>query len=127
MDEYTIQCQEDLGELVIIRLYKERYSFFRKKSWYCNYVQICAPCGRIYHFPAYQWMDGYETLALREATGKLLPLHPMPLGSLLWPGLPSMATPGSQQTSQVPATQERLPLSPLCAGLSSGYTLEEQR
>ncbi|XP_060060349.1 arachidonate 12-lipoxygenase, 12R-type isoform X2 [Erinaceus europaeus] len=70
VDEYTVQCQQDLGELIIIRLYKERYSFFPKNSWYCNYVQICAPNGRIYHFPAYQWMDGYETLALREATGK---------------------------------------------------------
>ncbi|XP_036125243.1 arachidonate 12-lipoxygenase, 12R-type [Molossus molossus] len=70
VDEYTVQCQQDLGELIIIRLHKERYSFFPKKSWYCNYVQICAPNGRIYHFPAYQWMDGYETLALREATGK---------------------------------------------------------
>ncbi|XP_004604906.1 arachidonate 12-lipoxygenase, 12R-type [Sorex araneus] len=70
VDEYTVQCQQDLGELIIIRLHKERYSFFPKNSWYCNYVQICAPNGRIYHFPAYQWMDGYETLALREATGK---------------------------------------------------------
>ncbi|XP_072588156.1 arachidonate 12-lipoxygenase, 12R-type isoform X2 [Vulpes vulpes] len=70
VDEYTVRCQQDLGELIIIRLHKERYSFLPKNSWYCNYVQICAPDGRIYHFPAYRWMDGYETLALREATGK---------------------------------------------------------
>uniref|UniRef100_G1RFH9 Arachidonate 12-lipoxygenase, 12R type n=1 Tax=Nomascus leucogenys TaxID=61853 RepID=G1RFH9_NOMLE len=70
VDQYTVQCPQDLGELIIIRLHKERYSFFPKDPWYCNYVQICAPNGRIYHFPAYQWMDGYETLALREATGK---------------------------------------------------------
>ncbi|EPQ15501.1 Arachidonate 12-lipoxygenase, 12R-type [Myotis brandtii] len=79
VDEYTVQCQQDLGELIIIRLHKERYSFFPKNPWYCNYVQICAPNGRIYHFPAYQWMDGYETLALREATGKLSPAQPMPM------------------------------------------------
>ncbi|KAM8813860.1 arachidonate 12-lipoxygenase, 12R-type [Rhynchonycteris naso] len=70
VDEYTVQCQQDLGELIIIRLHKERYSFFPKNAWFCNYVQICAPSGRTYHFPAYQWMEGYETLALREATGK---------------------------------------------------------
>lgn len=70
VDEYTVRCQQDLGELIIIRLHKERYSFLPKNSWYCNYVQICAPDSRIYHFPAYRWMDGYETLALREATGK---------------------------------------------------------
>lgn len=76
MDEYTVRCQQDLGELIIIRLHKERHSFLPKNSWYCNYVQICAPGGRVYHFPAYQWMDGYETLALREATGK--PSAPLP-------------------------------------------------
>nr|XP_020724693.1 arachidonate 12-lipoxygenase, 12R-type [Odocoileus virginianus texanus] len=70
VDDYTVQCQQDLGDLIIVRLFKERYSFFPKNPWYCNYVQVCVPNGRIYHFPAYQWMDGYETLSLREATGK---------------------------------------------------------
>ncbi|XP_004376065.1 arachidonate 12-lipoxygenase, 12R-type [Trichechus manatus latirostris] len=70
VDQYSVQCQQDLGELILIRLHKERSSFFPKNSWYCSYVQICAPNGRIYHFPAYQWMDGYKTLALREGTGK---------------------------------------------------------
>lgn len=73
VDEYTVQCQQDLGELIIIRLHKEPHSFLRKDPWYCNYVQICAPNCRVYHFPAYQWMDGYETLALREATGESAP------------------------------------------------------
>ncbi|XP_040484154.1 arachidonate 12-lipoxygenase, 12R-type [Ursus maritimus] len=79
VDEYTVRCPQDLGELVIIRLHKERYSFLPKNSWYCNYVQICAPDGRIYHFPAYQWMDGYETLALREATGKTAAEDTLPI------------------------------------------------
>lgn len=70
VDDYTVQCQQDLGELIIIRLHKEPHSFLAKDPWYCNYVQICAPDCRVYHFPAYQWMDGYETLALREATGE---------------------------------------------------------
>lgn len=73
VDDYTVQCQQDLGELIIIRLHKEPHSFLAKDPWYCNYVQICAPDCRVYHFPAYQWMDGYETLALREATGEPAP------------------------------------------------------
>lgn len=73
-----MQCQQDLGELIIIRLHKEPHSFLPKDPWYCNYVQICAPNCRVYHFPAYQWMDGYETLALREATGEPAPTpHPI--------------------------------------------------
>ncbi|XP_004638496.1 arachidonate 12-lipoxygenase, 12R-type [Octodon degus] len=79
VDDYTVQCQQDLGELIVIRLYKERSSFFPKDPWYCNYVQICAPNGCIYHFPAYQWMDGYETLALREATGKTIADDSLPI------------------------------------------------
>ncbi|XP_038624763.1 arachidonate 12-lipoxygenase, 12R-type [Tachyglossus aculeatus] len=70
VDEYTISCAQDLGELILIRLHKEPYSFFPKKRWYCNYVQISAPNACTYHFPCYQWMDGYETLELREGTGK---------------------------------------------------------
>lgn len=85
VDEYTVRCQQDLGELIIIRLHKERHSFLPKNSWYCNYVQICAPGGRVYHFPAYQWMDGYETLALREATGKPSAPLPVPPGPSLPP------------------------------------------
>ncbi|XP_037665366.1 arachidonate 12-lipoxygenase, 12R-type [Choloepus didactylus] len=79
VDQYTVRCQQDLGELILIRLHKERHSFLPKNSWYCNYVQICAPDGRIYHFPAYQWMDGYETLALREATGKIAAQDTLPI------------------------------------------------
>uniref|UniRef100_A0A4W2C5G6 Arachidonate 12-lipoxygenase, 12R type n=1 Tax=Bos indicus x Bos taurus TaxID=30522 RepID=A0A4W2C5G6_BOBOX len=79
VDDYTVQCQQDLGDLIIVRLYKERYSFFPKNPWYCNYVQVCAPNGRIYHFPAYQWIDGYGTLALREATGKIAADDTLPI------------------------------------------------
>lgn len=92
MDDYTVQCQQDLGELIIIRLHKEPHSFLPKDPWYCNYVQICAPNCRVYHFPAYQWMDGYETLALREATGEatnhLIPCSEFPYScpaTLDWP------------------------------------------
>ncbi|XP_031208972.1 arachidonate 12-lipoxygenase, 12R-type isoform X1 [Mastomys coucha] len=79
VDDYTVQCQQDLGELIIIRLHKEPHSFLAKDPWYCNYVQICAPDCRVYHFPAYQWMDGYETLALREATGKITADDTLPI------------------------------------------------
>lgn len=118
VDEYTVRCQQDLGELIIIRLYKERYSFFPKNSWYCNYVQICAPSGRIYHFPAYQWMDGYETLALREATGKPSPPRPTLSSPSLQPshpGLPSSQTPAPQGCLGTPATLTHHPQSvPSC-------------
>ena len=118
VDDYTVQCQQDLGDLIIVRLYKERYSFFPKNPWYCNYVQVCAPNGRIYHFPAYQWIDGYGTLALREATGKpsLSPSHTMKPLALAWPpqrGHPRL--PASQPSASLtgaPGTPVTLPHQP---------------
>lgn len=136
VDDYTVQCQQDLGDLIIIRLYKERYSFFPKNPWYCNYVQVCAPNGRIYHFPAYQWMDGYETLALREATGKssLSPSHLMKPLSLSWPpqhGHPRL--PASQTSASLTGAPRNTCHSPTSAtvhaallGPAQGCGLEER-
>lgn len=101
MDDYTVQCQQDLGELIIIRLHKEPHSFLPKDPWYCNYVQICAPNCRVYHFPAYQWMDGYETLSLREATGEPAPAALSHAPSLLTLAqLLQTGASGSYQTNQ---------------------------
>lgn len=135
VDDYTVQCQQDLGDLIIVRLYKERYSFFPKNPWYCNYVQVCAPNGRIYHFPAYQWMDGYETLALREATGKtsLSPSHTMKPLALAWPpqhGHPRL--PASQPSASLTGAPRNTCHSPTPAmvhaallGPAQGCSLEE--
>ncbi|XP_062813358.1 arachidonate 12-lipoxygenase, 12R-type [Anolis carolinensis] len=70
VDEYDIPCEQDLGPLVLIRLHKEKYLFFPEDSWYCSYVRVTNPQGETFHFPSYQWLEGYKTLNLREGTAK---------------------------------------------------------
>ncbi|XP_066483219.1 hydroperoxide isomerase ALOXE3-like [Tiliqua scincoides] len=68
--DYKVPCEQDLGPLLLIRLYKERYLFFPEDSWFCSFVRVKSPQGETYHFPAYQWLNGYCTLTLREGAAK---------------------------------------------------------
>ncbi|XP_032094528.1 hydroperoxide isomerase ALOXE3-like, partial [Thamnophis elegans] len=70
VDEYDVPCEQDLGPIVLIRLHKEPYLFFPKDNWFCSYVTVKAPHGETYHFPSYQWLEGYCSLTLREGTAK---------------------------------------------------------
>ncbi|XP_042333019.1 hydroperoxide isomerase ALOXE3-like [Sceloporus undulatus] len=70
VDEYQLSIEEDLGPLLLIRLHKEPYLFFPKDSWFCSYVRVTSPQGETWHFPSYQWLEGYGTLTLREGTAK---------------------------------------------------------
>ncbi|KAH0626128.1 hypothetical protein JD844_000909 [Phrynosoma platyrhinos] len=72
VDEYEVASDQDLGPVLLVRLHKDPYLFFPEDSWYCNFVQLRTPQGETYHFPCYQWIEGYRTLELREGTGKLV-------------------------------------------------------
>uniref|UniRef100_A0A8D0HJR3 Arachidonate lipoxygenase 3 n=1 Tax=Sphenodon punctatus TaxID=8508 RepID=A0A8D0HJR3_SPHPU len=70
LDEYEVESDQELGEILLIRLHKEPYSFFPESSWFCNYVQVTSPQGDLYRFPCYLWLEGYATTSLREGRGK---------------------------------------------------------
>ncbi|XP_067412557.1 hydroperoxide isomerase ALOXE3-like [Emydura macquarii macquarii] len=70
VDVYQVPCTRSLGPIVLIRLYKEPYSFFPSDSWLCDCVQVTSPEGATYHFPCYQWIEGYRTVELREGAAK---------------------------------------------------------
>ena len=69
VQKYKVRCSEELGELLLLRLHKERYAFFPQDSWYCSCICVTAPDGTLSHFPCYQWMEGYCTIELRPGTG----------------------------------------------------------
>ncbi|XP_053121059.1 hydroperoxide isomerase ALOXE3-like [Hemicordylus capensis] len=71
MDEYELQSDRELGTIMLIRLHKEPYLFFPEDSWYCRFVELRTLQGESYRFPCYQWIEGYQSLELREGTGKL--------------------------------------------------------
>ncbi|XP_015681973.1 arachidonate 12-lipoxygenase, 12R-type-like [Protobothrops mucrosquamatus] len=72
VDNYEILSDRDLGPLLLIRLHKEPYQFFPEDPWFCDFVQLTTPDGQIFHFPCYQWLEGYRTLELREGTGEII-------------------------------------------------------
>lgn len=81
VQKYKVRCSSDLGELLLLRLHKERYAFFPKDSWYCSCLCVTAPDGTHSHFPCYQWIEGYCTIELRPGTGG------QEAGGGGWPGL----------------------------------------
>nr|XP_056719067.1 hydroperoxide isomerase ALOXE3-like [Euleptes europaea] len=70
VDEYEMPCARDLGALLLVQLHKEPYLFFPKDSWLCDFVKVTTQHGTTYHFPSYQWLEGYGTLTLREGAAK---------------------------------------------------------
>ena len=69
VQKYKVRCSEELGELLLLRLHKERYAFFPKDSWYCSRICVTTHGGTLCHFPCYQWIEGYCTIELRPGTG----------------------------------------------------------
>uniref|UniRef100_A0A670Z9L3 Arachidonate lipoxygenase 3 n=1 Tax=Pseudonaja textilis TaxID=8673 RepID=A0A670Z9L3_PSETE len=72
--EVDLPCDRDLGPILLIRLQKEPYSCFPQSSWYCTTAQVTSPQGEVFHFPCYQWLEGYSTLSIREGTGDYIVL-----------------------------------------------------
>ncbi|XP_078527151.1 hydroperoxide isomerase ALOXE3-like isoform X2 [Lissotriton helveticus] len=70
-DVYHIREKKDLGDIKLIRLHKEPFSFFPEDSWFCNHVTVESATGKIYHFPGYRWIEGYLTVELPEGTATL--------------------------------------------------------
>ncbi|XP_078527040.1 hydroperoxide isomerase ALOXE3-like [Lissotriton helveticus] len=70
-DKYHIHEKQDLGDIELIRLHKEPFSFFPEDSWFCNKVNVESPAGKIYHFPCYRWIEGYITIEIPEGTARL--------------------------------------------------------
>ncbi|XP_078527123.1 hydroperoxide isomerase ALOXE3-like [Lissotriton helveticus] len=70
-DVYHFHEKKDLGDIQLIRLHKEPFSFFPESSWFCKKVTVDSPAGKMYHFPCYRWIEGYITVELPEGTATL--------------------------------------------------------
>uniref|UniRef100_A0A8C3FHX1 Uncharacterized protein n=1 Tax=Chrysemys picta bellii TaxID=8478 RepID=A0A8C3FHX1_CHRPI len=66
VEEFKLCCGCWLGDIILVRLHKEPYSFYPTDNWYCSFVEVISPQGQTYRFPCYQWVEGYRTLELRE-------------------------------------------------------------
>ncbi|XP_078734553.1 polyunsaturated fatty acid 5-lipoxygenase-like [Lampetra fluviatilis] len=71
IDIYSIPSKLDIGDIRMVRLEKE--AFLVNDSWFCRYVEVNAPGGRVHRFPANHWLE-QGSMELREGTG-MLPQH----------------------------------------------------
>ncbi|XP_075449610.1 polyunsaturated fatty acid lipoxygenase ALOX15B isoform X2 [Ascaphus truei] len=62
----------DLGDLLLVRLYKEPFLILPADSWHCSYVTVTCPKGELYQFPCYHWITGFVTLEVHEGKGIIL-------------------------------------------------------
>uniref|UniRef100_A0A670ZDG1 Arachidonate lipoxygenase 3 n=1 Tax=Pseudonaja textilis TaxID=8673 RepID=A0A670ZDG1_PSETE len=99
--EVDLPCDRDLGPILLIRLQKEPYSCFPQSSWYCTTAQVTSPQGEVFHFPCYQWLEGYSTLSIREGTGEY-----------------------KRRTISLHRWKEYLPEVPWCANIDTTNTIE---
>ncbi|XP_072833243.2 hydroperoxide isomerase ALOXE3 isoform X1 [Pogona vitticeps] len=79
VSDYKVSSHHDLGEIVLIRLYKECKPLVAANKWYCNNVTVTSPDGKAFHFPCYQWMEGCRILELREGTAKTPAMDTLPV------------------------------------------------
>ncbi|XP_054849376.1 polyunsaturated fatty acid lipoxygenase ALOX15B-like [Eublepharis macularius] len=70
--KYEISCPKDLGDILLIQITKKP-SLLLQDSWYCSFVKVTSPQGKIYSFPVYQWIEGSSTLEFREGKGITAP------------------------------------------------------
>ncbi|XP_077323541.1 arachidonate 12-lipoxygenase, 12R-type-like [Lithobates pipiens] len=74
--EFTIPVNEDIGELLFIRLSMQSYLNFPLDPWYCNYVNVTCPEGQTYQFPLYQWI--LKSVEIPEGKGVVITKNTSP-------------------------------------------------
>uniref|UniRef100_A0A8C5N037 Uncharacterized protein n=1 Tax=Leptobrachium leishanense TaxID=445787 RepID=A0A8C5N037_9ANUR len=72
VQQYTVNTPGDLGEILYVRLYKERFLLFFTSPWFCKYVNVISPDGKHYQFPCYHWLSGFRTIEIPEGKGVVL-------------------------------------------------------
>ncbi|XP_019715428.1 arachidonate 5-lipoxygenase-like isoform X2 [Hippocampus comes] len=69
VDSYPIKVQENLGELVLVKLEKKKY--MAQDDWYCRYVSVRTPGGDSVEFPCYRWLVDDKEVVLRDGRAHL--------------------------------------------------------
>lgn len=67
MDSYVIDINDDLGEIVMVKLQKEK--FLVCDDWYCKYITVATPAGQCVEFPCFRWLVDDKEMVLRDGRG----------------------------------------------------------
>ena len=70
VDSYDVNVGEDLGELEVVKLEKNKY--WVQDDWYCKYVTVKTPSGDYVEFPCFRWLVDDKEVVLRDGRGTCL-------------------------------------------------------
>nr|XP_033781050.1 arachidonate 12-lipoxygenase, 12S-type [Geotrypetes seraphini] len=68
VDDYEVLSDEEIGSIQLVQLEKQR--FWIEDNWFCLYVTVTCPQGRVFHFPCHRWLIGNTTLSIPEGTAR---------------------------------------------------------
>uniref|UniRef100_A0A8C1RAR9 Arachidonate 5-lipoxygenase n=1 Tax=Cyprinus carpio TaxID=7962 RepID=A0A8C1RAR9_CYPCA len=64
-----IRVKEVLGDIVLVKLGKEKILF--NDHWYCKCISVTTPSGDSFEFPCYRWIDKEQEVVLRDGKDRL--------------------------------------------------------
>uniref|UniRef100_A0A8C5HYS7 PLAT domain-containing protein n=1 Tax=Gouania willdenowi TaxID=441366 RepID=A0A8C5HYS7_GOUWI len=67
VDSYEVKVGQDLGQLVLVKIEKQKY--LMQDSWYCRYITVKTPSGEHVEFPCYRWLVDDKNVVLRDGKG----------------------------------------------------------
>ncbi|XP_062903646.1 polyunsaturated fatty acid 5-lipoxygenase-like [Mobula hypostoma] len=62
-----VRTRSDLGDILLVRLFKEKRFLLPVDSWYCSHITVKS-LNNIYYFPCYAWLSGVRSLDVIEGT-----------------------------------------------------------
>ncbi|TTG62688.1 Arachidonate 5-lipoxygenase [Bagarius yarrelli] len=72
VDSYDIKVAEDLGDLELLKIEKNKY--WVHDDWYCKYITVKTPSGDYIEFPCFRWIVDEKEVILRDGRARL-PQH----------------------------------------------------
>uniref|UniRef100_A0A8D0A672 Arachidonate 5-lipoxygenase b, tandem duplicate 3 n=1 Tax=Sander lucioperca TaxID=283035 RepID=A0A8D0A672_SANLU len=69
VDSYDVRVGEDLGEIVFVKIEKNKY--WVQDDWYCRYITVKTPSGDYVEFPCFRWLVDDKEVVLRDGRAHL--------------------------------------------------------
>ncbi|CAL8390978.1 unnamed protein product [Arctogadus glacialis] len=69
VDSYDVTVGEDLGEIVLVKIEKNKY--WVQDDWYCRYITVKTPGGEYLEFPCFRWLVDEKEVVLRDGRARL--------------------------------------------------------
>uniref|UniRef100_UPI00398F6E96 polyunsaturated fatty acid lipoxygenase ALOX15B-like n=1 Tax=Pristiophorus japonicus TaxID=55135 RepID=UPI00398F6E96 len=65
-----IKSENDLGEILLVKLYKDKRLLLPEANWYPQHVTVEASNNQVFNFPCYTWLIDDDSLKVMEGTAR---------------------------------------------------------